>query len=64
MPAGEWATDRQPAGTPDLARPGATTRNHPMAKTYDQIQSQIHKLQREADALKAKEIAGVVARMQ
>ena len=35
-----------------------------MAKTYDQIQSQIHKLQREADALKTKEVAGVVARMQ
>ncbi len=35
-----------------------------MAKTYDQIQSQIRKLQQAADALKAKEIAGVVARMQ
>ena len=35
-----------------------------MAKTYDQIQSQILKLQQEADALKAKEVAGVVARIQ
>ena len=35
-----------------------------MPKTYDQIQSQIHKLQREADALKAKEIADVVSRMR
>ncbi len=35
-----------------------------MAKTYAQIQSQIRKLQLEADALKAKEIAGVVARIQ
>jgi len=35
-----------------------------MAKTYDQIQSQIRKLQQEADTLKAKEIADVVARMQ
>ena len=35
-----------------------------MAKTYAQIQSQIRKLQQEADALKAKEVAGVVARIQ
>ncbi len=35
-----------------------------MAKTYAQIQAQILKLQQEADALKAKEVAGVVARIQ
>lgn len=35
-----------------------------MAKTYAQIQAQIRKLQHEADALKAKEVAGVVARIQ
>ena len=35
-----------------------------MAKTYAQIQTQIHKLQQQADALKAKEVAGVVARIQ
>lgn len=35
-----------------------------MAKTYAQIQAQIHKLQREADAVKAREVAGVVARIQ
>jgi DNA-binding protein H-NS len=35
-----------------------------MAKTYAQIQAQIRKLQQEADALKSKEVAGVVARIQ
>lgn len=35
-----------------------------MAKTYAQIQAQIHKLQQEADALKAREVAGVIARIQ
>ena len=35
-----------------------------MAKTYAQIQAQIRKLQQQADALKAKEVAGVVARIQ
>lgn len=35
-----------------------------MAKTYDQIQAQIRKLQREADALKAKEAPGVIARIK
>lgn len=35
-----------------------------MAKTSAQIQAQIHKLQQQADALKAKEVAGVVARIQ
>lgn len=35
-----------------------------MAKTYAQIQAQIRKLQQEADALKAREVAGVVARIQ
>mgnify|MGYP000862242620 CR=1 FL=1 len=35
-----------------------------MAKTYAQIQAQIRKLQQEADALKAKEVSGVVARIQ
>lgn len=35
-----------------------------MAKTYDQIQSQIHKLQQQADALKAKEAPGVIARIR
>lgn len=35
-----------------------------MVKTYSQIQTQIRKLQQEADALKAKEVAGVVARIQ
>ena len=35
-----------------------------MAKTYSQMQKQIANLQREADALKKKEIGGVVARMK
>ena len=35
-----------------------------MAKTYAQIQAQIRKLQQEADALKAKEVEGVVARIR
>jgi DNA-binding protein H-NS len=35
-----------------------------MAKTYAQIQAQIRKLQQEAETLKAKEVAGVVARIQ
>lgn len=35
-----------------------------MAKTYAQIQAQIKKLQAEADALRAKETAGVIARIQ
>jgi len=35
-----------------------------MAKTLTQIQTQIAKLQREADALKAKEVGQVVARIQ
>ena len=35
-----------------------------MAKSYGQMQKQIAKLQREADALKEKEAAGVVARIK
>ncbi|UUZ77407.1 H-NS histone family protein [Polaromonas sp. P1(28)-13] len=35
-----------------------------MAKTIAQLNAQIAKLQKEADALKAKEVAGVVARMK
>src|SRR5678809_47437 len=35
-----------------------------MAKTYSQMQKQIAKLQREADALKKKEAGGVVARIK
>ena len=35
-----------------------------MGKTYSQMQRQIAKLQREADALKKKEVGGVVARIQ
>ena len=35
-----------------------------MAKTYSQMQKQIAKLQREADALKKKEVGGVVARIK
>ena len=35
-----------------------------MAKTYSQMQRQIAKLQREADALKMKEVGGVVARIK
>jgi len=35
-----------------------------MAKTYSQMQKQIAKLQREADALKNKEVGGVVARIK
>ena len=35
-----------------------------MAKTYSQVQKQIAKLQREADALKKKEVGGVVARIK
>ena len=35
-----------------------------MAKSYDQLQAQIQKLQAEAEALKAKEVEGVVARIR
>jgi DNA-binding protein H-NS len=35
-----------------------------MAKTLDQIQQQIAKLQKEADAIKAKEVSGVVERIK
>ena len=35
-----------------------------MAKTYSQMQKQIAKLQREADAMKKKEVGGVVARIK
>jgi DNA-binding protein H-NS len=35
-----------------------------MAKTYSQVKRQIAKLQREADALKKKEVVGVVARIK
>jgi len=35
-----------------------------MAKTYSQVQKQIAKLQREADALRQKEVGGVVARIK
>lgn len=35
-----------------------------MTKTYAQLQKQIAKLQQEADAIKAKEVAGVVERIQ
>ena len=35
-----------------------------MAKTYSQMQEQIAKLQREADALRKKEVGGVVARIK
>ena len=35
-----------------------------MAKTYSQMQKQIAKLQREADALRKKEVGGVVARIK
>ncbi len=56
-------TDRQSAA-PNQCAHGATARPDTMAKTYAQIQTQIHKLQQEADALKAKEVAGVVARIQ
>ena len=35
-----------------------------MAKTYSQVQKQIAKLQREADALKKKEVGGVVERIK
>ena len=35
-----------------------------MAKTYSQVQKEIAKLQREADALKRKEVGGVVARIK
>lgn len=35
-----------------------------MAKTLDQIQQQIAKLQKEAEALKAKEVSGVVERIK
>ena len=35
-----------------------------MAKTYSQVQKQIAKLQREADALKKKEVGGVIARIK
>ena len=35
-----------------------------MAKTYSQMQKQIAKLQREANALKKKEVGGVVARIK
>lgn len=35
-----------------------------MTKTYAQLQKQIAKLQQEADAIRAKEVAGVIARIQ
>ena len=35
-----------------------------MAKSYSQMQKQIAKLQREADAVKKKEVGGVVARIK
>lgn len=35
-----------------------------MTKTYTQLQKQIAKLQQQADALKAKEVAGVIGRIQ
>ena len=35
-----------------------------MAKSYGQLQAQIQKLQAEAEALKAKEIEGVIARIR
>ena len=35
-----------------------------MAKTIAQVKAQIERLQKEADALKEKEVAGVVARMK
>jgi DNA-binding protein H-NS len=35
-----------------------------MAKTYEQIQQQIETLQREADALRAKEVAGVIEKIK
>src|SRR4249920_2359161 len=35
-----------------------------MAQTYDQIQKQIERLQKEADALREKEVAGVVSRIK
>ena len=35
-----------------------------VAKSYSQVQKQIAKLQREADALKKKEVGGVVARIK
>lgn len=35
-----------------------------MARTLEQVNAEIAKLQREAEALKAKEVAGVIARIQ
>jgi DNA-binding protein H-NS len=35
-----------------------------MTKTYAQLQKQIAKLQQEADAVRAKEVAGVIGRIQ
>ena len=35
-----------------------------MAKSYSQLQAQIEKLQAEAEALKAKELEGVIARIR
>lgn len=35
-----------------------------MTKTYAQLQKQIAKLKQEADAIRAKEVAGVIARIQ
>lgn len=45
------------------SRPAPASRKH-MARSLAQIQSQIDKLQREAEALRAKEISGVVARIK
>lgn len=39
-------------------------RNTSMAKSYSQIQTQIKKLQAEAEAVRAKEVAGVVAKIR
>lgn len=50
-----------------LHRTGVTlskAKGHQMPKSYKQVLAQIHKLQKEAETLRAKEVQGVVARIQ
>ena len=42
----------------------AALQENDLAKSYGQLQAQIQKLQAEAEALKAKEIEGVIARIR
>ena len=47
-----------------MLRPSSSKNLTPMAKTYLQVQQQIEELQKEADKLRQKEAAGVLARIK